>query len=182
MAGATLGLIGVGQIGRRVARLARAVGMRVLAYDPYVQRAPAGVTLVTLDEVIAACDFVSVHVPETPETLGLLSVDRIALMRSTAYLVNVTSPAVVDGKALAAALRDGRLAGAAMDVHDSHPVAPDSPFLGLPNATLTPHIGGATVETIERHSAMVVEDMARYANGRRPKRLANAGVWGRRRR
>lgn len=182
LAGSTLGLVGVGQIGKRVARLAWAVGMRVLAYDPYVAKAPAGVTLATLDELLAASDFVSLHVPENDETLGWLDAGRIALIKPTAYVINVTSPAVVDSVALASALREGRLAGAAMDVHASHPIAPDSPFLGLQNVTLTPHIGGATAETIERHSAMVVEDLARYVGGRRPKRLANPAVWPRRKR
>lgn len=181
LAGSTLGLVGLGQIGRRVAQMARAIGMRVIAYDPYIAKGPAGVELAGLDELLAASDFVSLHVPETDETQGLLSAERIGRMRSTAYVVNVTSPAVIDGVALASALREGRLAGAALDVHASHPIAPDSPFLGLTNVTLTPHIGGATAETIERHSAMVVEDLGRFAAGRKPKRLANPAVWANRR-
>ena len=182
LAGSTLGLVGLGQIGKRVASFSNALGMQVLAYDPYVTKAPAGVTLATLDDVLAASDFVSLHVPESDETQGLLDAGRIALMQPTAYVINVTSPAVVDSVALASALREGRLAGAAMDVHASHPIAPDSPFLGLANVTLTPHIGGATAETIERHSAMVVEDLTRYVSGRQPKRMANPAVWPRRKR
>ena len=182
LAGGRLGLVGLGRIGRRVARLARAVGMEVVAYDPYVERGPAGVMLTGLDELLTSSDFVSVHVPETDQTLGLIDAGRIGLMKPTAYLVNVAAAAAVDAGALAAALAEGRLAGAALDVHASHPIAPDSPLLGLANAMLTPHIGGATVETIERHSAMVVADLAGLANGRRPTRLANPGVWGRRRR
>ena len=185
IAGATLGVIGLGEIGRRVARLGRGVGMRLLAHDPFItagSQASAGNLLVPLDELLSVSDFVSVHVPETYSTIGMLDARRLALMRESAYLVNVTSPAVVDQRALAEALRSGRLAGAAMDVHDSHPLAPDSPLIGLPNVVLTPHIGGATVETVERHSGMVVGDLQRYVAGRRPTHLANPAVWRKRRR
>ncbi|MDA0797996.1 MAG: hydroxyacid dehydrogenase [Chloroflexi bacterium] len=184
VAGATLGLVGLGQIGGRVARLARGVGMRVQAYDPYVSpgtRAAAGVTLVDLNTLLATSDFVSIHVPETIETTGMLDGEALAKMRPNAYLVNVTSPTIVDRDALVNALRTGKLAGAAMDVHDSHPLAPDSPFIDMPNVLLTPHIGGATRETIERHSAMVAEDLRRFARGAKPKHLANPDVWARRR-
>jgi D-3-phosphoglycerate dehydrogenase / 2-oxoglutarate reductase len=184
LAGSTLGLIGLGQIGQRVARLARGIGMRVLAYDPYVapgSRATAGATLVELDALLAASDYVSIHVPETAETTGMLDAAAIAAMPTGACLINVTSPAIVDRQALVDALRTGKLAGAALDVHDSHPIAPDSPFLGMPNVLLTPHIGGATRETIERHSAMVVLDMQRFARNAKPKHLANPAVWAKRR-
>jgi D-3-phosphoglycerate dehydrogenase len=184
LGGATLGLIGLGQIGGHVARLARGVGMRVLAYDPYVMpgmRTAPGVTLIDFNTLLATSDFVSIHVPQTSETTGMLDGEAFAKMRCDAYLVNVTSPDIIDHNALIAALHAGKLAGAAMDVHDSHPLAPDSPFIGMPNVLLTPHIGGATRETIERHSAMVVDDLRRFAKGRRPKHLANPDVWARRR-
>lgn len=185
LGGATLGLIGLGQIGARVSRLARAVGMNVLAFDPYVapgSRATVGATLTDIDTLLSGSDFVSIHVPETPDTTGMLDRAAIAKMKPGSSLVNVTSPAIVDRDALLEALRNGHLAGAAMDVHDSHPIAPDTPFLGMPNVILTPHIGGATRETIERHSAMVVEDLCRFAAGKQPKHLANPAVWARRRR
>ena len=184
LAGATLGVIGLGEIGRRVARMGRGLGMRVLAHDPYVQpntRSAATVTLTTLEELLQQSDFVTVHVPETPETTPLLDDRRLGLMRPSAYLVNVTAPAVVEQTALATALREGRLAGAAMDVHESHPIPPNSPFLGLPNVILTPHIGGATTETVARHSQMVVEDLQRFLKGKRPQHLANPEVWKKRR-
>jgi D-3-phosphoglycerate dehydrogenase len=184
LTGATLGLVGLGQIGSRVAKLSRGIGMRRLAYDPYVMpgsRAAPGVEICSLKRLLTESDFVSVHVPENDETTNLIGARQLALMRSNAYLVNVTSPAVVNVSALADALRTGAIAGAAMDVHESHPIAPDSPLLGLPNVILTPHIGGATVESIERHSAMVVEDIRRFVAGKRPKRLANLPVWSRRR-
>ena len=122
----------------------------------------------SLDALLAASDFVSMHVPDTPETMGMLDEARIAAMKPGAYLVNVTNSSVADRAALAAALTEGRLAGAALDVHEAHPIPPDSLFLGLPNVLLTPHIGGATRETIERHSAMVAEDFERFARGEQP--------------
>jgi D-3-phosphoglycerate dehydrogenase len=185
LAGATLGAVGLGQIGKRVARMARALGMRVLAHDPYVKsgaHGTKGIELAGLDELLAASDFVSIHVPDTSATAGMLGKQQLALMKPTAYLVNVTSPAVVDQQALASALTEGRLTGAALDVYESHPIGPDSPFLGIANVILTPHIGGATIETIDRHSAMVITDLRRYAAGIRPRHLANPTVWRTRRR
>ncbi len=180
LAGATLGVVGLGAIGGAVARLAVGIGMRTLAHDLYVAQMNE-VELVELDDLLRAADFVSLHVPDTDSTAGMLNADRIAAMKRGAFLVNVTSPYVVDQRALAEALAAGRLAGAALDVHEAHPIPPDSPFLGLPNVLLTPHIGGATRETIERHSAMAAEDLERFAAGVRPVRLANPDVWSGRR-
>lgn len=178
LAGATLGVIGLGAIGRAVARIAAGFGMRTLAYDPYAPQME-GVELVELDDLLAASDFVSAHVPETAETAGLLSAGRIALMKRGAYFVNAAAPSIADSAALASALAEGKLAGAALDVHEAHPIPPDSPFLRLPNVLLTPHIGGATRETVERHSAMAAGDFERFARGERPVHLANPEVWGR---
>jgi D-3-phosphoglycerate dehydrogenase len=181
LAGSVLGVIGLGDIGQRTARLGRSIGMRVLAYDPYVRpgsRGTAGITLTSLEKVLTESDFISVHVPETEETTGLLDAEKLALLQPTSYIVNVTSPVVVDTHALASALTKGVLAGAAMDVHEAHPIPPTSPLLGLPNVILTPHIGGATTETIERHSQMVVDDLDRFLAGVRPRHLANRAVWG----
>ena len=180
LAGATLGIIGLGAIGKRIARLGRAIGMRVLAHDPYVRpdgRGATGVTLTTLDALLREADFVTVHVPDTPETAGMLNAKRLGLLRPTAYLVNAASPSVLDADALADALKQGRLAGAALDVHEAHPIPPTSPLLGLPNAILTPHIGGATRETVNRHAQMVVGDLEAFMAGKRPKHLANPEVW-----
>jgi D-3-phosphoglycerate dehydrogenase len=157
--------------------------MCVVAYDPYVQpgsRGTAGVRFVDLETLLRDGGFITVHVPETTETTGMLNDDLLSLIRPSAYFVNVTSPAVVDQDALASALREGRLAGAAMDVHDAHPIPPSSPFLNMPNVLLTPHIGGATHETIQRHSQMVVTDMQRFLKGQKPRHLANPAVWRRR--
>ncbi|MEE8519073.1 MAG: NAD(P)-dependent oxidoreductase, partial [Dehalococcoidia bacterium] len=120
LGGATLGVIGLGEIGRQVGLLANGVGMRVLAYDPYVKSDAGGklkIELTSLEWLLAESDFVSVHVPETDQTTGMLGPSELRLMKHTAYLVNVTSPAVVSQEALAAAVREGTLAGAALDVH-----------------------------------------------------------------
>ena len=185
LAGAVLGVVGLGEIGRRVARIGRGVGMRVLARDPYVKpgaQRTARLTLVSLEELLRESDFVSLHVPETPDTASLLDQRRLSMLRPSSYLVNVTSPAIVEQEALVAALRAGRLAGAALDVHEAHPVPPNSPLLQLHNVVLTPHIGGATAETVERYSQMVLADLQRFLTGQRPRHIANPEVWRRRRR
>ena len=180
LAGATLGLVGLGAVGRAIARIAGALGMRVIAYDPYVADAEDA-ELVTLDELLRSADFVSLQVPDTESAAGMIDAARIAAMKPGAFLVNVASPYAVDRQALADALARGHIAGAAIDVHEAQPIPPDSPFLALPNILLTPHIGGATRETVERHSAMAAEDIERLARGEKPLRLANPEVWERRR-
>lgn len=181
--GKTLGIIGLGGVGREVARLARRLGMRVLAYDPYVGplgSKKAGATLETLETVLRQADFLSLHAPPTPETEGLLDARRLALLKPGAYLVNTASAALVEQEALAQALTSGHLAGAALDVHESHPLPPNSPLLELDNVILTPHLGGATRETVERYSWMMVEAVQRFLGGRRPRHLANPAAWRRR--
>ena len=183
LSGRILGVIGLGATGRRVARLGRGLGMHVVAYDPYagpLGSRRAGATLVDLDHLLSQSDCVTIHTPDTPETEGLLDAQRLARMKPGSYLINVASPSVVEPKALVHALREGRLAGAALDVHESHPIPPSHPFLALDNLLLTPHLGGATDGTVERHSRAIVEDLQRFLQGRRPRRLANPEVWRRR--
>ncbi len=183
LAGATLGLVGFGAVGRAIARIAAGIGMRTLAYDPYTPYAAesSGVELVELDALLQAADCVSLQAPDTESTAGVIGAERIAAMKPGALVVNVGSPYAVDCRALAEALAAGRLGGAAIDVHEAQPIPPDSPFLGVPNVLLTPHIGGATRETIERHSSMAAEDIERFVRGQRPLRLANPRVWEQRR-
>jgi D-3-phosphoglycerate dehydrogenase len=176
----TLGIVGLGAIGRLVAKLARGIGMRVLAYDPYVGTMGEryrGTFLVSLEELLKESHFVTLHVPRHSETDGLLNAERLALVRPGSFLVNTSSYSAVDEGALVEALHSGRLAGAALDVHESHPIPPTSPLLGLDNVILTPHIGGATEETVSRHSWMIVEAVRRFLTGRRPKHLVNPAVW-----
>lgn len=147
--GKTLGLAGAGRIGSEVAKRARAFGMRVIAYDPYLSRERAeqvGIELVTLPDLFEHADFVSVHVPLTDETRGMIGTVELALMKPTAYLVNASRGGVVDEAALATALREGGIAGAALDVFEQEPVAPDNPLLGLDNVVMVPHLGAATRE------------------------------------
>lgn len=180
LSGATLGIIGLGAIGTAVAKLASAIGMKIVAYDPFA-KAVTKVARVELDQLLEIADFVSIHVPDTEETAGLLGAREFQKMKPTACLINVTANAVIDQKALVSALTERRLAGAALDVHEAHPIPPHSLYLDLPNVILTPHIGGATRETIERHSSMIAEDMERYVAGKKPRYLANELVWNRRR-
>ncbi|MCH7786064.1 MAG: 3-phosphoglycerate dehydrogenase [Chloroflexi bacterium] len=177
LAGRTLGIVGLGAIGRRLAAICAAIGMTVVAYDPYVDAAPPNVTLKSLDELLAESDFVSVHVPLTDETEAMLDSRRLALMKPSAFLINATDASVVDQDALVEALRDKRIGGAAFDVFETHPVTPHHPLLTLDNVVLTPHLGGATEETIERHSQMMTSDILRFLRNERPEHLVNPEVW-----
>lgn len=147
--GKTLGLAGAGRIGTEVARRGRAFGMRVIGYDPYLSRERAeraGIELVTLPDLLEEADVVSVHTPLTEETRGLIGAEELALMKPTAYIVNAARGGVVDEAALAKALEEGKLAGAALDVFEHEPVRPDHPLLKLENVVVIPHLGGATRE------------------------------------
>ncbi len=144
----TLGLVGFGRVGGEVARRARGLDMRVIAYDPYtpVERARAmGVELCTLEELLQQADFVSLHVPLTDETRHLINAQTLALMKPGSYLINVARGGVVDEGALLAALKEGPLAGAALDVFSEEPPR-DNPLIGLPNVITTPHLGASTAE------------------------------------
>lgn len=161
-AGKTLGLVGFGEIGRMTAKLAQGLGMRVLAYDPMLPPdAPAwseaGVGRRELDALFGEVDVLSLHVPLTESTRGLVDAARLARMKPDAILVNTARGGVVDETALAAALRDGKLGGAALDVFDDEPLRAGSPLAGAPNLILTPHIGGVTRESNERVSSLIAE-------------------------
>ena len=171
--GKTLGVLGLGDIGARVARRGAAFGMRVIAYDPLItaahfNAAEHGVTLLPLDEVLRQADFISLHVPLLPSTANLVNAGRLATMKPTAYLVNTSRGGIVDEAALAAALRAGRLAGAALDVRVNEPPGADDPLAGAPNLLLTPHVAGITDEAQDRISIAVAEDVLRVLRGERP--------------
>ena len=179
LAGRTLGIVGMGAIGRRLAEMGQALGMTVLGCDPYVTDPPAGVDMVDLRTVASGSDFISVHVPTMPQTVGMIDAETIDCMKPTAFLVNCSDAEVIDQPALVHALRTGRIAGAALDVFETHPIAPDNPLIQLDNVVLTPHLGGATVETIQRHSKMMTDDILRFVRGDRPINLVNPEVWDR---
>jgi (S)-sulfolactate dehydrogenase len=160
--GKTLGVIGFGDIGRRVAKLARAFGMAVIAHDPVLPNDDARwseteTERVTLAALLARADAVTLHVPLSPATHGLLTAPLLAAMRPGAVLVNTSHGAVLDEAAVAAALRGGRLAGAALDVFAAEPLPAGSPLAGCPNLILTPHIAGMTAESHFRVSALIAE-------------------------
>jgi D-3-phosphoglycerate dehydrogenase len=147
--GKTLGLIGAGRIGSEVAVRCQAFEMDVITYDPYLSPARAdelGVEMVSLDKVIERSDFVSIHVPLNDETRGLIASDALGRMKPTAFVVNASRGGVVDETALTKALHNGDIAGAALDVYESEPLAADSPLRDAPNLVLTPHLGASTAE------------------------------------
>jgi D-3-phosphoglycerate dehydrogenase len=154
----TLGLVGAGRIGSEVTRRARAMGMQVLVYDPYLSRERAeemSAEPTALATLLARADIVSIHTPLTEETHGLLGAEELALMKPTAYLVNAARGGVVDEAALFAALREKRLAGAALDVFEQEPPPLDHPLLKLDNVLAVPHLGAATREA-QTHSGIEI--------------------------
>jgi D-3-phosphoglycerate dehydrogenase len=176
----TIGIVGFGAIGQQVAKRLSGFEASILVYDPYVDPKEikrAGARPLELDELVEQSDFVTLHSPALPETIGLISAQRIALMKPTAYLVNTASAAIVDKEAIVHALREGHIAGAAFDVYETWPAQPEDPLLKLDNVILTPHIGGATDETMVRHSQMMADDIQRFLRGQRPKNVLNPQVW-----
>ena len=179
LADRTLGIVGMGAIGHRLAEMGQALGMSVLGCDPYVSDPPDGIDMVDLHTAASSSDFISVHVPTMPQTVGMIDAEILACMRPTAFLVNCSDADVIDQAALVDALTTGQIAGAAFDVFETHPIAPDNPLLQLDNVILTPHLGGATLETIQRHSKMMTDDILRFTRGDRPVNLVNPEVWDR---
>ena len=180
LSGKTLGLIGLGAIGRTVARTGRALGMDVVAYDPHVGapgRRLGGALLVTLERLLRDSDFLSLHTSGNGTTNAGLDRSRLGMVKEGAYIVNTASYYLIDEAGLVDKLRSGHIGGVAIDVHRTHPILPSSPLLGLDNVILTPHIGGATDETVERQSWMMVEEIKRFIRGRRPRHLVNRDVW-----
>ncbi|MEV7631040.1 phosphoglycerate dehydrogenase [Microbacterium sp. NPDC089318] len=161
----TVGIIGLGRIGALVAARLNAFDMRVIAYDPYVTSARAqqlGVQLVTLDELTAESDFVTIHMPKTPETTGMIAAEQFAAMKPTAYVVNVARGGLIDEADLHEALVAGEIAGAGLDVFTSEPPAEGSTaqaLLGLPNVVVTPHLGASTDEAQEKAGVSVARSV-----------------------
>ena len=142
--GATLGLVGIGRIGRRVAVVGAALGMRVLAYDPFVTSPPPGFEMTDLATVIASADVLSLHAPATADTHHLMNAQTLASMRRGAYLVNCARGSLVDQDALLDALNSGQIAGAGLDVTEPEPLPAGHPLLEHPNVVITPHIASST--------------------------------------
>lgn len=165
--GKTLGLIGFGSIGREVASRAQALGMTVVAFDPAIDVdasvwAQTCVGSVTLEQLLSTADVVSLHVPLTADTRNLLSAQRIAALRPGAVVINTARGGILDEAALAQAIRDGRLGGAAIDVFEHEPLPDKNVWSNCPNVVLTPHIGGVTLESNQRVSSMIATETVRF--------------------
>jgi D-3-phosphoglycerate dehydrogenase / 2-oxoglutarate reductase len=176
--GATVGLVGAGAVGSRVARILLAFGAGVLVADPYADPAtlPSGVRLVELDELVATSQVVSLHARVTDETRRLMNAERIAAMPAGSVLVNCARGALVDHTALAAALTDGHLFAAGLDVFDVEPLPADHPLRRAPHVVMTPHLAGASRAVAERASRMVAAEAGRWLRGRPPLHCANPDV------
>lgn len=164
IAGKTLGLVGFGTIGQLTARLARGLGMDVIAFDAMMDAdhpafAASGVRCAGLDEVLGMADVVSLHLPLVDSTRGLLNAARLQGMKRGAVLINTSRGGIVDEESLAAALRSGHLGGAALDVFDAEPLPAAPHFEGCPHLLLTPHIAGVTAESNERVSFMIADEV-----------------------
>lgn len=175
----TVGLIGLGDVGRAVAARLVPFGARVVAFDPYVsseRMAEVNVTKEPLEQLLRDSDFISLHAALTPETRGMLGANQIAQMKGSAYLINTARGALVDEQALAQALREKQIAGAAIDVFTDEPPPPDHPLLHLENVIATPHLGGNTAQVVNHQSRLITQDLIALLEGRRPQHVANPEV------
>ncbi|MFF7682162.1 NAD(P)-dependent oxidoreductase [Microbacterium sp. NPDC007973] len=164
LSGRQLGVVGGGAVGRRVVRRAQGFGMRIAVYDPFLAPGALGddVAHLDLDDLLSSSDIVTLHVPLTPETTGLIGARELALLRPDAYLVNAGRAALVDRDALLEVLRERRIAGAGFDVFHDEPLASDDELLRLPNVTLTPHIAGASDDVVVEHSRLAAAAVASF--------------------
>ena len=167
LCGKTVGIVGAGAIGKRTAALCKAFGCTVLAYNRSKITDASVDRQVSLEELLSSADIVSLHCPLTADTKGMIGKEQLALMKKTAFLINTARGGVVDQDALAAALSDGQIAGAALDVFDKEPPLPeDHPLLHAPNTIVTPHIGFASVESLEQRADIVFENLYSWLEGR----------------
>ncbi len=178
LCGKTLGLVGCGRIGSKVADICLGLGMSVLAFDPYLREdtaAEKGIRLTSLDEVLEESDFVSIHAALTDETRHMIGKAAFQKMKRTAYLVNCARGPIVDEQSLVEALKEGQIAGAGLDVFEREPPL-GSPLLELENVVLTPHIGASTQEGQRRTGLLAVEQLLKGLGGEEPEFLVNREV------
>lgn len=167
LCGKTIGIVGAGAIGKRVAALGKAFGCSVLAYNRSTVTDSAIDEQVSLEELLKRADIISLHCPLTPETKGLIGQDELALMKKQAILINTARGGVVDSAALAEALKEGKIAGAACDVFEMEPPLPENhPLLHCPNTIVTPHIAFASVESMEQRAEIVFENLYSWLEGK----------------
>ncbi|MHA1716397.1 MAG: NAD(P)-dependent oxidoreductase [Promethearchaeota archaeon] len=177
--GKTIGIVGLGTIGFEVARRLKPFGVKFVVFDPYVSESKLKEiegARVTLENLMSEADFITIHCPPTDETDNLISGEMIELMKPTAYLLNLARASIIDDDALYDALKDGRIAGAALDVFSVEPVDQDNEFLSLENMIVTPHVGGNTVDTNRRHSWIMVDAIEKILNGEIPDNIMNPEV------
>jgi D-3-phosphoglycerate dehydrogenase len=177
--GQTLGIVGLGKIGRVVAQKAACLGLNVVASDPFADRESArtvGAELVELPELLRRADYVSLHCPLIAETRGLIGARELAAMKPTAYLINMARGPIVDQRALRAALTDGTIAGAALDVLEEEPPTKDEPLLQLENAIVTPHTSSWSVESLAQLRHDTAQNVVDLLQGRWPRSVVNASA------
>jgi len=175
----TIGVIGFGGVGRELVRLLQPFGAaRLLVCDPYVDEFPEGVEPAPLEALLRESDFVSVHCPLTPETQGLIGERQLALMKPTAFLINTARGPIVDQEALARALRERRIRGAALDVFREEPIAPHDPLIALDNVILTPHAIAVTEELYRDYQQVAAAQVVCVSRGQLPPHVVNPEVIG----
>ena len=181
ISGATLGIIGFGRIGRRVAKRGRGFDMRVLYYDPLCQDDPyageIGAHCVDWDTLLRESDFISLHTPLNNETYHMIRAETLAKMKPNAILINTARGAVVDPDALYLALKNGVIRAAALDVTDPEPISPEHPLLELDNLIITPHIASATVDTRNKMVQMAIDNLLAGLRGERLPNCVNPSVY-----
>ena len=177
--GKTLGILGMGRIGSAMAKRAKGFNMDVVYHDVYRREdleEELGIAYMPRDEVMRSADFLSLHVPLTPETRHMMGAEELASMKETAFLINTSRGPVIDEKALAEALRDGVIAGAGLDVFETEPVSHDSPLLELDNIVLTPHLASGSIETRTKMATTAATNIVSVLQGRVPPDMVNPGV------
>lgn len=163
----TVGIIGMGKIGLLVAKRLAGFDMKFVAYDPYVKSAPAGgpeIKMVELDELLTVSDFITLHLPKTKETVGLLGSEALLKVKPSVHIINAARGGVLDEKALFDAITEGRVAGAGLDVYESEPCT-DSPLFALDQVVATPHLGASTEEAQEKAGVAVAQSVVAFFNG-----------------
>ncbi len=179
LAGKRVGIIGMGAVGREVAKRAQGFEVELVGFDPYIDAetmAEYDVEAVDLETLLETSDIVTVHVPVTESTRGLLGTEEFERMQSSAFFINNARGAIVEMDALLSALETGGIRGAALDVYEMEPIPDDHPLLDLENVVTTPHLGGATEEVITRHSSMIYDDLDALIDGNQPRHIANEAV------
>lgn len=177
--GRTVGVVGFGAIGQRVAKRVLAFGARAIAYDPFLPEevfARIGAERGDLDTVLRSADILTIHVPDVPETKGMIGARQLGLLKDGVYLVNTARAASVEEEPLYQALTSGKIKAAAFDVFWSEPVEPGNRFVVLPNVIATPHIGGATSDVVRHQGEMMCESIEAYLRGERPPYIVNPQV------